>query len=765
MKSNDIKFLTPSYNGVQIHTTGNVDKEEDYKFVETDEGKTYLGSDSNIKNYVYIFSSAELSASELKLIQNNPYKNMRNKYFWLQKSIFIAQHGEYHFIDVPGSVPISNRGYTAPVLTAYGINNNIPIDNYFCVSRVNFNENRIKKLLDELVKGNYTRFEKINIAQSPAEGGVYQVTLTDYLGVAQWLHLLYVKKYDEYLEWATNERRTLLRTINDMMDQIKTNNGNIDFDKCLFPQPISRTFAGTIDNFEEWGKKDAATEKNKKAEYEKYCIVLTKFWLTKKEFLAVLEDYDDTEELQGQREKELEACLADINMSEAGRIYLQNMVNNPDGNWIFKYVFEILSQANDTTWAIMGLFTTEEYRAIDTMIKAVSGRLRNIGVVVSIEGSQRTVGSASVTQLGMKVYKNGILVDNITESALPEGLKIVLSMINLFLLLYNNKGTDKSTETVFTITKDAGDIIGNLLIISGKIIKIKNLHIGTTLIKVGRGAFGITALVSSVFSVINMTEARNKGDNSVVVGHALGAASGLLTAISYFCLTFGVATIIAPPCLILSAVLGLSGAIIVITTKDEPIVTWFKKSVWGLTPFDHNYWNGRASGIGIRIPNNSNQYLELQLAELQQIVYRFEIDLKGDRISILSSYMSKEHTGIYLYVWRRDSNGGDSILFRKKIDNSNIRRLPHSNTNRLDLIIINGTRESVIGNTVTVPYLEDERKRQGNNVYCAVFMDIFGDGSAITPYHYELQNNLKRGNPNIPLLLPKVIDSDYKKKL
>jgi hypothetical protein len=764
MKSCQVKFLTPSYNDVQLYPTGNSGQVGHYTFSNADGGQTYLGTDPNIRIYVYIFSSAELGESDSKLIQNNPNIKIRNKYFWLQRTIFIARNYEYHFINTPGSEPVRNQGYTTPVQTDFGRNKSIPIDNYFCVSRVNFSGNRIKKLLDELVKGNYTRFEKIDIEQSPVAGGVYQVTLTDYLGVAQWLHSLYARSYDEYLEWAGNEERTLLRTINDMMQQIITNDSK--FKEYLFFQPMSKTFAGTIYNFEEWRRIDDAKGRDKIAEYEKYCAVLTKFWLTKKELLAVLEDYDETEELQEQREKELETFLADINMSEAGRVYLKDMADNPAGNWIFKYVFDIARPANDATWAIMELFSTiNGRRVIDIIVDAINRRLRNIGVVVRIEESQRAVGSVLATEAVIKVYKNRALIDNIVNGPLPEGLKIVLSIIKLRSLLRDNP-----TENIIAKTNEVVDIIGNLIIISGKIITGRNERIGLKLVCRGYKIGGVVALVSTVFNVIDMIEAKNKGDTSVVVGNIIGAAGGVLTAISSFCLSVGALTIYTPPGIILGivgAVLGLSGAIIAIATTDKSIETWFKKSLWGSNPFDSDYWNRRARDIGIRLqPNNNKQIIELQLAELQQIIYRYKIDFKDNGISISSFYMSREHTGIYLYVWRVDSRSGNrTVLLGEKIENSNIRSSPRSNEAKLDLIITSGNRKSVTGNIVTVKDLEDHKKGIGVDVYCAVFIDIFGDGSVITPYHQELQNNIKSGNPAVPITIPRVIDSEYQKEL
>ena len=168
-------------------------------------------------------------------------------------------------------------------------------------------------------------------------------------------------------------------------------------------------------------------------------------------------------------------------------------------------------------------------------------------------------------------------------------------------------------------------------------------------------------------------------------------------------------------------------------------------------------------------------YLKLQLIDLQQAVYSFNIEtsknpMGGDFLSftirITTSVWLSGKSGLYLYIWREGRQKNNyTILYRVKVENPIVRKTESNSANySIQLNIREGGRNICIADVVTVEYFRNEFLKRGVDVCCAVFLDTFGDGDAIVPYYKELAEYLKGSGQYLPNILP-IIDGKYLKKL
>jgi hypothetical protein len=153
----------------------------------------------------------------------------------------------------------------------------------------------------------------------------------------------------------------------------------------------------------------------------------------------------------------------------------------------------------------------------------------------------------------------------------------------------------------------------------------------------------------------------------------------------------------------------------------------------------------------------------------QAVIFkRSQVFVSGDTIrytiNIISKFWSKEHSGLYLYVWYEDRRRRNQIIFNNKLENHIVKSFYHScgKKHLLEFYLFDGT-PTPRNNTVYVRDLSRYYTSFGRNVYCAVFLDVFGDGNTIIPYHNNLERTIKDGHAapnNIP-----VMEDKYRIKL
>jgi len=703
--------------------------------------------------YVYMFCSVELRHS-VSPMPANPTREGRSRLFWLHEIIFI-DHAGYHSVDIRNGEHSSRTGRFTSIPTAFGTDNRIGIEHYFCVSRVRFTQARIDGLLRELAgeSGTPARLTKINVMDedetppySVSQGGdstaIRLVILTDHLYVAQWLRSEFVASHDSFLDWATDDTRMLKRNMSDIMRQLREADRRLDAQLKVVRREDARSLhQASIHLVDRWRREDSAIGEERFHESLRRNGALAEH-LQSEGFLATLEDYGE-EELQEEGEFELVRCIAAMETHEPGRVALVRIMGNSN-HWATKFVLNTTRAATDITWALLEPFTVAAV--------ANGGEHRNnfIGVIVETVNRRRPGVDLRIAQGAVRR-----LDSNPSAGIIPNGLNVIITLINLYFHTNGNfRNIDaRSAVDLARGISDFMDMLSNAYTAIHNAPRASGLNRAAVL----RGAGRVVGIAASVASIIigasDIMEASRRNDTGAAVGHWVGLAGSLAGVISSGLVIAGVAMAASKVLLVAGVILLIGSWLIVRFFGSNDLETWFLNCYWGRRENSQRHWNDRARRLGMSPPSGDTAMLRLQIADLQQIIYRFDTDITNSNttpssasftIAVSMNAWIEGHSKLYLYVWKesrpRFLPSTSRLLFNENINSRLTSPLSPSRDSRVrrSFMILDGVQARAKPRVVRVPDLMQSMDKSRTRVFCFVFLDVFGDRTALVPYYGRL---------------------------
>ena len=722
--------------------------------------------------YVHIFCVAKLPSS-LSLTGNVQIAGKQGKTCWHNGTIIIDGEGTYHSED---SRPGNRNSDMVPILVSLQ-NDTVPVDNYFCVSRIPFSLERITYLVNKLAENRpCRRLEKINPSVIGNKVQVINkkrcVILTDYMRIAQSLNDLYSRELDTYVSWATNKARACVRTLHGMITGLIKQFP--EYTKCLADKEDQLTpldFDNTpMKPHGEWMKKYESREKDLINAYEVYSRALTA-WMDKPEYREMLSDYSGTDANIELGEQELAFCLKGINNSKYGIDYV-NKVAGDENHWIMINVIETSRKAIDATWEILLVFTT--LRVSEKGPDYLVPKLIQAIITRQYKGSKNTAWNIVYSNL---IYKQRL--DGVKEYiTIPN---VVSNKVNFLDVLRDKNTADiiKNNLIGIIIAYYTLDIIRNHniptfekvidLIISAASLLNETFGtiMGTAAAKaaaktIGLRIIAVASLISYLQSSYKMTSAIQLNDNDAAVFHGISALGSVITGITAVCYSGAVVaggSVIGAPVAFglfaLGAVLGFGGEILAGAKTDTDLEAWLKHCYWGkYSNNDYSYWS---TWDYLYHPGTTSfERLNREMLVLQQILFSAFLERNARKangsdnffIVTLKPSLITVYSKLKLCVWKV-VDGEESVLYNHELSSDEllVRKDPNGQITGIDLYLFYTKKlkdDAVFRNIVSVPRLENACKQAAHigaktTVYCGIEIDVFGDGKVFVPADREKQ--------------------------
>ena len=786
MTSAQIRFFQRTFSGIRVARGAAGNRDAGMELIP--EQRVQLLSGGQVWNelFVYIFCSAQCP-QDFILKPNNPWINRNGRMFWLQEIINIDAQGNYRQIPRAGCEPAGGAGRSTSVPTELGVNNPIPIEHFFCISRVNFSETRVRNLLNELAGGNFSRLERIDFSQPQASGtrnsgNIHQVILTDRMAEAQWLHEKYIDYLNEYFDWVNDEKRSSLSTLSDLITTQKSGSG-VDYRRAL---RVGGVFE-EIPDFNTWRNENEKTEREMLRAAENYCIALMQDWIGNGLLSPILEDYSETEALQEKGERELARLLTAVDMFPVGRSTLHRMLNDRD-SWIYRHIIgtQRLAVEDDITWSILILFANAghgnrvEIDNIRRLTETINTRGRNLNIHFSV-GEQPAGASAGQVQQRQGNVTNDntdrnnrelvilyggkatTIIKFIDNDGFPPVLKLLALIFDVYIFAQNNSENSRTPENRAAMARNIADFTVRAFSLGARKDTTRNI--------IGRRAGAIFSVISTISSISSMANAAAENNRAHAASHGLNAAANTFWVIRT------VSGIFVPnPGTVLKAIAGWKFLVVIIgtaiiaeiiirRTQRTPFETWLRNSIWGTeaqAALRGGFWDRRAVNLGISKwwalngrEKKLRQLIEIQTIDLQQIVHHFDVDVSRPQntvsfnVSVETNSWLEGQSGLYVYVWRQNRLGIRTNMFNVMVERPD-RTVDANNTSTLGFNITNSTFGANVsrGNVIEVNNLISDHNAFGVSLFCTVFMDIFGDGGMVIPFNKELSQWIENGKPN-----------------